>query len=252
MRRAFGRSANRYEDHANLQFAIGQCLLTQLDTIHCTPQTILDLGCGTGWANTELQKRFPQAHIIAMDVALPMLQLASNRIPALTCICGDAERLPLHYATVDMIYSNAMLQWCNDLQQVFIGLRQILTDGGLLLFTTFGPNTLNELRWAWSEADQHPHVSSFLDLNMVQYKLNNAGFINIKLSQEQRHLTVTDVHELMQNLKNLGAHNALPNRTKGLTGKNRFAAMLQAYEKLRVGNYLPVTYEIIYGLAWNG
>lgn len=249
MRRAFGRSAESYEKNANLQFVIGQRLLRQLDGIDLIPGTILDIGCGTGWGSVALLERFPQTCIVAMDLALPMLKLAQKS--KLICVCGDAERLPIRFSSVDMIYSNAMLQWCNDLQQVFIDLRQILTYGGVFLFTTFGINTLNELRHAWSEADNYPHVSSFLDIADVQCKLQYAGFANIELRQEQQRLTYRNVWELMYGLKKLGAGNAILNRTKGLTGKTRFAAMLQSYEKLRVANTLPVTYEVIYGVAWN-
>lgn len=251
IRRSFGRNAITYDKVSSLQMEIGQKLLAQLTHVTINPNLILDLGSGTGWANAALQQLFPQAHIIEMDFALPMLLLARSRIPTASYICADAVHIPLRYSTVDMIYSNAMLQWCNDLSQIFINLRQTLTTDGLLLFTTFGPATLSELRLAWSKVDNYPHVSTFLNVDSVKNFLSMAGFTRIQLHSELKHLTCSNVTELMVNLKTLGAKNAMRGRTKGLTGKGKFTAMLKAYEQLRVTNYLPITYEIIYGLAWN-
>jgi len=251
IRRSFGRNAINYDQVANLQFEIGKKLLTQLDQITINPNIILDLGSGTGWAGAVLQKHFLQAHVVEMDFALPMLLFARKRAPTLSYVCADATYLPLHAGIVDLIYSNAMLQWCNDLQQVFINLRQTLTPNGLILFTTFGPSTLQELRLAWLKVDTYPHVSTFLGLDNLKSILKNVGFKRVELHSELKSLTCMDVKELMLNLKTLGAHNALHERAKGLTGKNRFAAMLKNYEQLRVNSQLPVSYEIIYGQAWN-
>jgi malonyl-CoA O-methyltransferase len=251
IRRSFSRNAVTYESAAQLQFEIGHQLLTQLCQVTIFPHTILDLGTGTGWASVILRQMFPQAHIISIDFALPMLELALKRSPELFCVCANAEYLPLRSKTVDLIYSNAMLQWCNDISLIFNNVQQILIPEGLFAFTTFGPATLNELRDAWARADNYPHVSDFYNLENLRYYLKIAGFTRIELRTELKCLTYANVKELMLNLKTLGANNAAFKRTKGLMGKKRFATMLDAYEQRREKNSLPVTYEIIYGLAWN-
>ncbi|WP_254491521.1 methyltransferase domain-containing protein, partial [Salmonella enterica] len=76
-------------------------------------------------------------------------------------LCGDAAALPLADNSVDVIFSNLCLQWVDDLPAVFAGFRRVLKPGGLLVCSTFGPETLVELNEAFAAADDRPHVSRF-------------------------------------------------------------------------------------------
>ena len=60
-----------------------------------------------------------------------------------------------------------MLQWCLDLGPVFTELRRVLAPGGLLMFTTFGPDTLMELRASWAQVDGYTHVNQFIDMHDI-------------------------------------------------------------------------------------
>lgn len=252
-RRAFERCANQYDAAAVLQREVGHRMLERLDLVRLVPHQVLDLGCGTGLACGALLDRYPHAQLIALDFAYPMLLQARRcgvgpRRPH--CVCGDAEQLPFAQGTVDLIYSNATLQWCNDLEAAFRGLSRVLTPGGLLMFTTFGPDTLKELRAAWSQVDGSTHVSLFPDMHDVGDSLLRARFADPVIDVEWLTLTYAKVRDLMQDLKALGAHNATYGRTSGLTGKGRLAAMIQAYERFRRDGRLPATYEVVYGHAW--
>jgi len=252
-RRAFERCAERYDEAAVLQREIGDRMLERLDLVRLIPPVVLDLGCGTGHASAALLRRYPKARVIALDFAHPMLLRARRRGTWLRrprCVCGDAERLPLADGAVDLIYSNATLQWCNDLDAAFQELRRVLAPGGLLMFTTFGPDTLKELRAAWSQADDHNHVGVFPDMHDVGDSLLRARFADPVMDVEWLTLTYPEVRGLMRDLKTLGAHNATQGRDHGLTGKGRLAAMTQAYEAFRVNGQLPATYEVVYGHAW--
>lgn len=252
-RNAFSKSAERYDEVAVLQREIGQRLLDRLDLMLIKPKVVLDIGCGTGVATMELAKRYSKGQVIALDFALPMLQETRRRGSWLRrprCLCADQEQLPLADDSVDLIYSNASLQWSNDLERTFSEFMRVLRPGGVLAFTTFGPDTLKELRMAWAEADGGSHVSQFLDMHQVGDSLVNCSFAEPVLDVDRMLLTYKQVDGLMQDLKILGAHNVNSDRPRGLTGKKRMAAMRDAYEQFRCDGNIPASYEVIYAHAW--
>ena len=123
VRRAFSKAASRYDEVAVLQREIGQRMLDRLNLVRLKPATVLDLGAGTGVATVALEKIYPKAQVIALDFAFPMLQQTRRRgglFRKPRCLCADLEQLPLADASVDLIYSNAAIQWCNDLDRVFL------------------------------------------------------------------------------------------------------------------------------------
>jgi malonyl-CoA O-methyltransferase len=261
VRRSFDRAAVAYDAAAVLQREIGGRLLERLDYCRLAPKTILDLGCGTGQAIGALMRRYPKARVIALDFAFGMLRLARRRGTWLNrprLVCADAEALPLADSCVDLIVSNATLQWCNDLDQTFRDLLRVLRPGGLLMFSSFGPDTLKELRAAWAAADGHrpgqtyalTHVSPFADMHDVGDALVRARFADPVMDAEHLTLTYPGLRELMRDLKGIGAHNAGSGRHRGLTGPRRLAALEAAYEAHRRDGRLPATYEVVYGHAW--
>lgn len=252
-RRSFEQAAVGYDGAAVLQREMADRMLERLDYIRLEPELVLDLGAGTGYAIPGLQRRFGAARILALDFAPAMLRQARDREdlrgPALY-VCADAETLPLADAGVDLIYSNATLQWCNDLRRTFGECLRVLRPGGLLLFTTFGPDTLWELRDAWATADGHSHVSPFPDMHHVGDALVQARFANPVMDAERLTVTYEKARDLMRDLKILGAHNATSARSRGLTGRRRLIAVEQAYETHRREGRLPASYEVVYGHAW--
>ncbi|MEE9357140.1 malonyl-ACP O-methyltransferase BioC [Candidatus Vondammii sp. HM_W22] len=252
-RRAFSRAAERYDEVAMLQREIGQRMIERLEVVKLQPGVILDIGSGTGVATAELSRRYKKSQMIALDFALPMLQQTRKRSSWLRrprCVCADLEQLPLADQSVDLIYSNAAIQWCNDLDSTFQEFLRVLKLGGLLMFSTFGPDTLKELRSAWSDADGRTHVSTFIDMHDVGDALMRAGFSDPVMDVDRMTLTYQEVSGVMRDLKVLGAHNVTSNRQRGLTGKGKFKAMQAAYEKFRSDGLLPASYEVVYGHAW--
>jgi len=270
IRRAFDQAAASYDAHAVLQRVVCDRLLERLDFMTLQPARVLDVGCGTGYGLAHLRTRYAEAGFCALDVAPAMLAAArarlpqpgwaqrtlarwSSRPPAIPqWLCADMERLPLASSSMNLVWSSLALQWAQDLESTLKGVHRVLAPGGLLMFATFGPDTLKELRTAFAAVDDAPHVNRFTDLHDIGDMLVNAGFSSPVMEMEMLTLTYTDLKSLMRDLKGIGAHNAAAARRRGLLGKTAWVRLEQAYEAHRQEGRLPATFEVIYGHAWVG
>lgn len=261
MRSAFQRAASGYDASAVLQREIADRLLARLALIKLVPTRILDAGCGTGYCTRALSQRYPRAQVVGIDIAAAMTARAHTANgPRSTLgrwrrrdryVCGDAESLPLASASIDMVFSNLTVQWCNP-QAVFAEFLRVLRPGGLLMFTSFGPDTLRELRHAWATVDDAPHVHGFIDMHDLGDALMRIQFAEPVMDMEYITLTYADVVSVMRDLKAIGAHNVARGRSTGLLGKQRYARFVAAYESgRRADGRIPATYEVVYGHAWS-
>ncbi len=259
MRRAFSRAATSYDASAVLQREVCTRMLERLDYIKLKPARLLDAGSGTGWGGRQLAEKYPEAQVISLDIAMGMLQAAHGRAgwwqklfggKRQWPVCADVEALPLAANSLELVWSNLALQWCNDLPATFVELNRVLKTEGLLMFSTFGPDTLKELRQAFSGVDDYSHLNRFADMHDIGDMLMQAGFAEPVMDMEYLTLTYDDVRGVLQDLKAIGAHNATAGRGQGLMGKNAWARLLENYEKLRRDGKLPATYEVVYGHAW--
>jgi malonyl-CoA O-methyltransferase len=262
VRASFERAAHTYDAAAVLQKSVREEMLDRLDLVKMTPSAILDAGCGTGHGSFALRQRFPQAQIISLDLAMGMLQQTYAQQPTLqrwmakltgkkSLICADIEALPLADNSVDMVWSNLAIQWCNNLDQAFSEIKRVLKPNGLVMFSTFGPDTLKELRIASAQDDTTTHVSRFIDMHDIGDAMARAGFSAPVLDVEHFTLTYDDAKSVMRDLKSIGAHNATAGRARGLIGKGFFAQLAARYEQFRQEDgKLPATFEVVYGHAW--
>jgi len=270
VRRAFDHAAASYDAHAVLQREVCDRLLERLDFMTLQPGRVLDVGSGTGYGLVHLRARYAEAELCALDIAPAMLAAARSRQPRATwgqralsrltlapsppthLICADMDRLPLSPSSMNLVWSSLALQWAHDLEATLKGFHQVLAPGGLLIFATFGPDTLKELRAAFTSIDDAPHVNRFIDLHDIGDMLIHAGFASPVMEMEMLTLTYADLKTLMRDLKGIGAHNAATTRRRGLLGKSAWARLEQAYEARRLEGRLPATFEVIYGHAWAG
>jgi malonyl-CoA O-methyltransferase len=254
MRRAFNRASTTYDSAAVLQRELLQRLLARLDVIRSEPQVILDLGAGTGHGARALKQRVPKAQVIAVDFAESMLRVSRKQrswFRPFERVCGDANAIPLKNASVDWVVSNAMLHCCETPDAVFAELQRVLKPGGLFIFSTFGPDTLRELRAAWSEVDGEPTespVQSFIDMHDLGDALMRAGFGDPVLDVESFTLTYPTFAALLHELKQTGA--TYPPVHRGLNQRQRHLKLAAAYEQFRIDGRLPVSIESVFGLAW--
>ncbi|MDQ2070175.1 malonyl-ACP O-methyltransferase BioC [Natronospira bacteriovora] len=253
VRRSFDQAADSYDEHAVLQREVCNRLLERLDLTTIEPRVILDLAAGTGQASGALNRKYRKARVFPVDLSEQMLQRARRqggwwkKLPA---ICADVTHLPIADDSVDLVFSSLGLQWVDDLDRCFREIRRVLKPQGLFLFTTFGPDTLKELRAAWQAVDERSHVNVFADMHDIGDGLVRAGLAEPVMEVEHFTLTYETADELMRDIKRIGAHNVTADRPRGLTGPKKMARFREAYEQFRQEDRLPATYEVVYGTVW--
>lgn len=245
IKQSFSAASVTYDGVAELQRTVGKALLATIDT-ESLAGTLLDLGCGTGFLTSGLLLR--TRSIIALDIALPMLQVTQTKLSDtanVSYLCADAEQLPLSEQIVDGVFSNLALQWCVNLDAVFTGIKRVLKPGGRLVFSIFGPQTLQELKAAWADVDDYSHVNDFYSEQQLTRFLQQAGYTEIAIETKLYTSNYGSVFDLMKELKHIGAHNVIDGRNKNITTKAQMQRMLAAYERHRANNLIPATFEVM-------
>ncbi len=245
---SFGRAAQTYDTVAQLQREVGKHLLQYAPTQVSDGASVIDLGSGTGFFTHELAQRYEASCITGLDIAEGMLHFSKSRIAdtQIQWLCADAEQLPLANASVNLVFSSLVIQWCPDLPQLMRELARVIKPGGQLLVATLGPNTLHELKSAWQQVDNYVHVNRFQPQDSLRLAAVAAGLAIDHFAVEQRVIYFDRLTELTRELKSLGAHNINAGKPGGLTGRSRIAAFKAAYERYREPQGLPATYEIFY------
>ena len=262
VRRRFDRLAAQYNAHADIEREIAARMLERLDYVRIDPRLIVDIGCGTGEATAALRERYRAAQLLGVDFSESMLRagqmqssqlrwllpfLKASRAPR---ICADAEALPLKAQSAQLVWSNLLLLWCNDPVAVIAEMHRVLAVEGLVMFTTLGPDTLQELRASFG--DGRTHTQRFVDMHDLGDMLVHAGFADPVMDMEVLTLEYDKLDRLLLDLGRTGAGNAMLDRSSGLAGRGAWQRMRAAYEAKRRQGKLPVTLEVVYGHAWKG
>jgi malonyl-CoA O-methyltransferase len=249
IRQAFDRVASRYDQHAALEQEVGSRLLERLEYQRRPVQRILDLGCGTGLACAELKNKFRKAQVIGIDSSMAMLARQKKRsgmLRPLKTVCSDFSSLPLPERSVDLVFSNLAFQWCDDPTRLFTEIRRVLAPDGMLLFSSLGLGTLNELANAWHDADEAASMAGFVDILEHGDALMAAGFQQPVMDAERITLDYPDITALSNELEATGMASFLRNGNL----KKSLEAVAKAYEPFKVNDRYPVSFEVVYGTAF--
>jgi malonyl-CoA O-methyltransferase len=255
VRRRFARAAIGYGEASRLEAEVGARMLERLDCIRVQPGRVLEAGCGPAREARALAGRYPDSTLVLLDVALPMLRLAQParsglarmfRKPAPLAVCGDLERLPLASASIGLAWSNMALHWIADPVRAIGELQRVLVPGGLLLFSTLGPDTLKELRAIAGALRVH----AFADMHDIGDQLVAAGFADPVMEAERLTFAYAGADALFADLRASGQTCALSARGRGLSGRQFLARLRNALDAERRDGRVAATYEVLYGHAW--
>ena len=243
---SFSKAAKHYDQFAQLQRDIGLQLLQEVSGQQLN--TILDLGCGTGYFSEKLSEIYPYCQMTCFDLSDAMLaQVDKKQLPQVNCLQGDIDNLPFADNRFDLIFSNLVVQWSEDLGGCLKQLKESLSDGGKLHFSTLLNGTLHELTQAWKAVDQHPHTNSFLSLDTLKKQLQQCGFKKLSIKTETRILHYENVIAVMRALKGIGANHVHGQQSLTIKGRKLISLLEQGYAPfVNEQGQLNLTYQVCY------
>ena len=253
IRRRFERAAATFDESDFVHAVTRDGLLARLEPLLVDAETVIDLGAATGAANRALEKRFKGARVVSIDLAHNMLKKAREKkswFSKNTFTQASADALPFANESVDVVFSNLLLPWAHDPSLIFSELARVLRKGGVFAFATLGPDSLQEISRAWGSTDGNAHVNRFLDMHDLGDGLVNAGLRDPVLDVDRLSVSYEDSNRLFADLTAVGARNALNQRAKSLTGKQRYAAMVSALEATAIDGQITLDLELVFGHCW--
>ncbi len=255
VRRAFDAASRTCESSDAIASEIRTRLLERLDLVRLQPRVVLDLGAGAGFGARALKDRYPTADVLALDLSERMLHAAAKRqrlFRRFHRVAAAAQALPVRDASVDLAFSNLLLEWCASPDAVFREIRRVLRPNALFTFTTLGPDTLRELREAWTRVDSQVHVHRFIDMHDLGDALLRAQFAEPVMDVERLTVSYPDLSALLRDLQASGGVNLAHGRRRTLTGARRWRAFEEHSRPAMRDGVLPISVEIVYGHAWAG
>jgi malonyl-CoA O-methyltransferase len=249
-RRGFDAAAQTFDSACAAHDRAREILLDRLRWFDLAPRRILDVACGSGRGSAVLMQQYPQAQVLAVDSSHAMLCAAASARAMPMLACCDAQSLPVRDHSVDLLLANLVLPWC-DPQMLLREFSRALAPGGLLLASTTGPATLQEVRRAWRSVDTDVHVHAAFDMQTLGDLCLQAGLHEPVLDADRLTLRYSTPERLHAELRASGAGNAARGRRGTLTGTERFRRYADALaHEAGVAGGIDVTVEFIYVQAW--
>lgn len=232
-------------------------LFDRLQPLVVKPARIVDLGSATGGATARLRKRYRGAHLVSLDLSRYMLRHARRKRSRLSLsrpsfVQADATQLPLQGQSIDLVFSNLLLPFIDRPERVFEEVARVLKKGGVFAFATLGPDSLREIRHAWSRVDSDAHVGHFMDMHDVGDALVRSGLRDPVLDVDRLAVEYGDPARLFRDLSDVGARNTLEQRRHSLTGKQRFARMCEGLSPDSAAGRIRLELELVFGHCWGG
>ena len=247
--KSFDAKSSSYDEHSFVQKEVSERMIKRLKFLKSKPLNILDIGCGTGYLSNLISQYLPNSNIVCMDFSYEMVSQCKNKNIKLEPLVADAEYMPFKTSTFDLVISSFTLHWCQQIDKIFSDIFRILKNDGNFMFTTVGPDTLKELRDAYKLIDNYEHINTFDDMHTYGDILLSSGFHDPVMDIERLIIEYKNFNEVLQSLRKTGASTVIYNESK-FTTKKSLKNLENHYKKSNKNGLFPVTYEMIYGVAW--
>lgn len=259
VKQSFSKAAKSYDQYALFQRDTGDFLL-QLAKLHSNScKNILDLGCGTGYFSKQLND-WQQSHyyqlsadaLTCFDLSPFMLQETDKRgLTYHQSVEGDIDKLPFVNDSFDLIFSNLVLQWSEDLSEALSQAKQTLKKSGVICFSTLLDGSLTELKSAWQAVDNNQHINTFLNESEIKSAVECAGFREFKIFTKTYSYFFPDVIAVMKSLKGIGANHVHHGQQSNTLGKKGLQQLSEAYKPFSNKQGLRLSYQVCYVVAIN-
>lgn len=243
---SFSKAAQHYDHFSQLQRYVGEQLFKKIEKTEV--ENIIDLGCGTGFFSERLLSTFPDSQLLCFDISPVMLQKAKQlKLCNTTYLCADIDDLSQFNFQVDLIFSNMVVQWSDDLSAAIYDIYQQLACGGKVYISTLLDGSLQELATAWKQVDSYRHINQFKTEKDLCKIVSNSAFKHAKLTRESRVLEYKTVIELMHALKGMGANHVHGYKPVNMNGHGIIKKLELGYLPFKTARrLLPLTFQVCY------
>ena len=264
----FGLSAATYDDYAIVQREMAKELLAKVKSTGRCFQTVLEIGCGTGFFTELLAREYPKALITTIDIAPEMIDLAKEKLSGfanISYLIADGEKLPigneaLDTPSFDLIVSNVVFQWFTDYVKSFAQYYALLNAGGYLIFSTLGAGTFKELYSCLNNSSRvktqhelsccegHANREPFIERKCLQEYLIKTGFKFVGVEEVAKQEYFNSCREFLRALKKIGANNYLAGeRSDQRMGSGIFSLIKNYDSRFSDDQGVFATYQCLYG-----
>ena len=243
VRQRFCRTLRSYGGNAVVQ----KTMAVELSEIICREKTVcafdrvLEVGSGSGLLMAELLSRCSVKSYYAIDLveeSLPCLRKVLERFPVekFHFIAGDIECRDDLPSALDLVVSNATLQWLDDLDDFFRTMSNHLSPGGILAFSTFSTSNMQE-------------IATIEYVGLCYHSLNEleilAGryFDLVFSGEEEQRIEFSSPDKILHHIRQTGVNGLL----RSSWTKSRYNSFIAEYRRLfSCENGVYLTYHPVY------
>jgi trans-aconitate 2-methyltransferase len=173
-----------------------------------SPRRVLDLGCGPGNSTALLFERWPEARLTGVDSSAEMLERARHDLPNLEWLQADAGSFDP--GEVDVLFSNALLQWLPDHQRLVPRLFERVRPGGALAvqvprnFEEPSHRLMRETAGPWSARTAGVRSASAVESPAFYYDLLAPAARSVDIWQTTYEHVMTDAAAIVEWVKGTG------------------------------------------------
>jgi len=246
-------AAKTFAKHDFIHHHCRNDLIERMKLINLSPKIAIDLGCAIGSSSRFLAKHFKQCRIFSVDLSQSMLIESRKKRSVLARISeiqASTHSLPFFNNSVDLIFTNLLMPWVDNLPLFFAEINRILKKDGLFIFSTLGPDSLQNIKSIWNKIDDYEHVNPFIDMHIIGDLILKSGLGDPVLDTDKLTINYKNIDSFFTDITKTGARNCLRNRNHGLTAKHKLSMFKTTLEKSIINNQLSIELELIYGHAW--
>ena len=198
IQKRFAKNLDTYNDNAKIQKKMAERLLSFLDRKDFND--ILEIGCGTGFLTQLVNEKFSFKTYTANDIVESCEKYVKEINPKINFIPADIEKAVENSdKKYDLIISNAAFQWVENLKSFIKLLVSKLNDGGILLFSTFGPENFREVNFVLGKTLPYYSANELQEIikdykNIVEQEMHVMAFKTPK--DILKHIKSTGVNAL--------------------------------------------------------